>query len=163
MNRSLPHKSHFLALYFLVAMALPSLSVAQSDAESYAQYTATRDLSIRIFAAAHKKFSNRLRAAAILQACNKVGVANSVDVTTSEKVKFISGEMVRLNDSDSKAATILSTLTTQEKINLTSNVSDQLIAYQYGYKEAISTLKNSVPEICEAGVQEADSILKERK
>jgi hypothetical protein len=157
MNRS------FLSLCFLIAVALPSRSVAQNNTEGYDQYEATRNLSIELYIAAFTNFSNRLRVAASLQACNKTGIANSVSLKPNEAANFIVAEIERLNYSDSKTATILSKLTVREKISLTSSVSDQLIAYELGYKDAIGVFKDRLPAICEASMQEADNMLKERK
>jgi hypothetical protein len=153
----------FLALYFLTAMALPSWSVAQDSAATYDQYQATRNLAVKLFIAAYTSFGNRLRAFAVLQACNKTGVAKAIDVLPEEGVTLMLAEIKRLRLNDSKSATILNTLTTTETINLISSVNDQLIAYKLGYKEAVGVLQDRNPAICEAGMQSADKLLKERK
>ena len=142
-------------------MVLPSLSVGQDF--SYEQYEATRNLSTQLYIAVFGKFSSRLRTTAILQACDRVGIANSVDVTAKEGADFIFAEMERLRASGSKTNLTLTTLTGREKIALITNVSDQLIVYKLGYKDAIGLLQDRVPAICEVGMQGADKILKERK
>ncbi len=153
----------FLSLCFLIVTALPSWCEAQNNTEGYDQYEATHNLSIKLYIAAYTNFANRLRVAASLEACNKTGIANSIGFKPNEAANFIFAEMERLKSSDSKTAAVLSKLTSREKVSLAASVSDQLITYKLGYKDAIGVFKDRMSAICEASMQEADNMLKERK
>ena len=157
MNRTL------LSLCFLILTALPSWCEAQNSTEGYDQYEATRNLSIKLYIAAYTNFASRLRLAGSLEACNKIAIANLIGFKPNEVANFIFAEMERLKSSDSKTAALLRKLTSREKVSLTSSVSDQLITYKLGYKDAIAVFKDRMPAICEASMQEADNMLQERK
>jgi hypothetical protein len=151
-----------LSLWFSVTVAvLPNSSAGQEF--NYEQYEATRNLSTQLFIAVFVKFSSRLQTTAILQACDRAGIAYSVDVTAKEGTDFIFAEMERLRKSNSKTKLTLATLTGKERFTVVTSVSDQLIVYKLGYKDAVGLLKDRVPEVCEAGMKGADKILKERK
>ena len=153
----------FLSLCVLIAAVLPSWCEAKNNMEGYDQYEATRNLSIKLYIAAYSNFASRLRVAASLEACHENGKAKLIGFKSNEAANFIFAEMERLKSSDSKTAAVLSKLTSREKVSLTSSVSDQLIAYKLGYKDATGMFEDRMSAICEASMQEADKMLQEHK
>ena len=152
-----------LAFCLLAASGFPGWSAAQDDLATRDRYQTNRKFAGRLFAAAYANFGFRLRTAATLQACNRSGVANGIDVEAAESAAFLVEEMKRLRASDSRYAIPLDTLSTADSINLISSVNDQLNAYKLGYREAVAAIRADFPAVCDAGMHSADEILKERK
>jgi hypothetical protein len=149
-----------LVLYFLFGLVISSWSDAQDSSGHYGQYESYRNLSIELYIAGFQNYSTRLRTTAILMACNKPGMADSVDVGGDESAKYLASEEERLSSADIKYAIPMSNLTGLQNVYLISSVNDQMIAYKQGYKDAIQTFISGLPGICEIGMKNADKILK---
>lgn len=128
----------------------------------YAQYSVRRQVEGQLLLDGYKLFGDRLRAAAILQACNREGIAKSIEPSPSEKIHFFVQQIVRIQSSSGQNSPFLEGLTPSEGVDLAGAVSDQLIVFQSGYREAIASVKDRVPEVCAAGLNAADGFLREK-
>jgi hypothetical protein len=138
----------------LVAVQSSNPVLADDMSEPYERYVVTREIEIQLFGAGMARFSKRLRAAAVLHACDRAGIAESVDLSSNESVKFLTTELAGKPASNG--------LTPATFFRVVASVNDQLVYYKIGYMDAIAALKRTVPGLCEAGVKLADEVLKER-
>jgi len=159
------------ALVLAVLLQLPSLTSAQdtpgdsSDKYAHEKRESERDVAIHLGGLGMKQFGPRVRTAAILIACGKPGIANSIDPSAYEKVKFFVDELGRVRSGSGKDAETIRKMTVDEEFNLAQTESDELGAYEFGYQQAVELIKgtSSFNTVCDTGVKVVDEIPKELK
>jgi hypothetical protein len=147
----------------VVALACATTASAQNNDALYELHRKSEAIAGKLFLAGYSKFGNRIRAAAILRACEKAGIANSIQLTAGESSKYLLDQLIQMKTNDQDVAEILNAESSSRAFNLVSGVSHRLAMFEFGYSEAIKVVKDEVPEICAAGMVSADRILKERK
>ena len=134
-------------------------AASDEDQRLYDEYQARTKAESELFYWGRVKFSPRLRTAAILSACGKVGLVKSIEPSASETSKFLGKELVRMMES--KSSQYVVGLTPNEFFWVVNSVTNQLARFREGVREGIELIKDKVQGICDAAVSSADKILQE--
>ena len=143
----------------IASFVLSSTAIAGEMSE--ALHNSMNAAGSHLFKFSYRKYSARWRTIAILQSCENKGIASQLDIPARDMADTLMDEMIRLNNSDDVKFSALSEAVDGAWVDLIQSVINQGSSYRLGFQHAISTLKESVPEICETGVSIANKILEE--
>ena len=133
-----------------------------SERAAYGRMKAERQLVYELFKRAHEEFGKRGRIWAVLSACGKSGIADSINSNGDEKAKFLASELQTIKHGDDANARFANSLSGDEVVDLLQRAVDQTIMYDLGYMEAVTTDTTVYPGLCDRAVESADKIMQER-
>jgi len=145
----------------LLAGTWPLACQANEDTAEYERYKQRREIEGRLFRTGLQHFGNQLRAGAIVAACDKKELVDSIGPSPEDVASFFVREMTREDGWNDRSHAFLQAITAEETIELALAVSDTLlVGYRSGYFDAAKAVKTD-PMLCDVGLELADEILKE--
>jgi hypothetical protein len=145
----------------LLAVTWPVACQANEDTAEYERYKQRREIEGQLFRAGLHRFGNQLRAGAIVAACDKKELVDSLGPSPEDVASFFVAEMAREDGWNDRSHAFLLRITAEETIELALAVSDTLlVGYRAGYFDAAKAVE-PYPVLCDVGLELADEILKE--
>jgi hypothetical protein len=121
-----------------------------------------RELYIQLATAGYYSLVKQMRAAAILIACDKTGLADTVGPTHEEQEGALFKALSKMR-ADPQTAVAVEKLNSHDTAVLLVAADYELQGYVHGFRDAMVIARPNLPSLCETGMKLADDILKEKK
>ena len=119
----------FVLALLLIAITRPLVWAAEDRSAAEARFEQEQEIENQVFLAGYQRFVKEMRAVAILEACDKSGLAKSIGASVDAKFEFLARKTMRKEAWSDTSLAFLQGLTSQEVTSISEKATDRLWGY----------------------------------